>query len=379
MSALAEIAGQRVAERAGAALLFAAALGCSAPALVPVPLPRAGGGGQLLQQRIGLSCEGAAPGPARDVLEAFPPPVAARCGFLSEAIVQNPSARPAIVEVEIKGRSAEGVTHDVDREGTAGSLSGSFREVRRVALGAGELRALRAAGVIHLAEDSWERATVPALAARHPVIAWAGGERRLRFDLPPGLFDFGVDRAPTVLRVEYPEAWSLEVYGAPPRAPAPPSRPGFAAEEHATAQPARVGGELVLQGGIENGGPLVGLGASTEGGPGDDPWRLTAALGYELGVRDWLVASAIVDSDFHHRVAAGLTLEAATPYVRTGGLLFPSIALGLGVPARFAEEAAAGGRVVVTLSFPSIGVAAYADYYPALDRFERVILLRGSI
>jgi hypothetical protein len=336
------------------------------------------------QVRVGMSCGGLVRAPVDDLLDAYPPVVGTRCDFATEVVVRNPEPAPQAVEIEVHARSAERVTRDLGRGAIAAPEGIELSTVDAIELGPGEARALRTRGVVYPSEDFWERASVRALSARHPVLAWDGGERRLSFAMQPDTWSFRVERPPVALRVEHPASWSLEASGVTRREWAPEgAAPGARAEELASEAAASVRGALIPPVSlVDLGGPVLGLGVVRAGarGEGDDPpWRFDAALGLEIGTPQWVIASVLVDSDFDRRLAAALAVEAATPYVRLGSVPLPSLAAGLGLPVRFLDETAVGLRLQLTVSFPSIGFTAYVDYFPELDRPEQVLLLRGSL
>lgn len=108
---------------------------------------------------------------------------------------------------------------------------------------------------------------------------------------------------------------------------------------------------------IVNGGPLLGV------GPRIAREELRVRAGYELSGPDYMIYGVAAETNFDTYVTAVATAEIATPNVLA---IFPSFALGLGVPVQFrrAEPTRVGGRGELTLSFPLVSFLFPVDFYP---------------
>ena len=106
---------------------------------------------------------------------------------------------------------------------------------------------------------------------------------------------------------------------------------------------------------LENGGILLGIGGAfgSEGG-------LRARLGYELGTQGFLLASAVVETDFTRRVQLVPAFEAASPAI----LFIPSAGVGLGLPVMLEPEVRVGGRIQASAMFYPLGAFVAVDLYP---------------
>jgi hypothetical protein len=287
-------------------------------------------------------------------------------------VVQNPGPEPRTVTVEIDARGIGPGVAEIGEATIALAPAGEVRMTKEITLGPGEARTLRTRGLIYPAEGEWDRNIVHALAARHPVLAWDSGPRELHWFAGRAPFDGRVEQAPLSLRVQYPAGWSLRTG----REQAPG---GPIVELSSTAKQGPISAVLRPPARwIAAGGPVLGLGGSTAGEAGS-PLRFDAAVGYEIGVPNWIVGSLLLDSDFKRRLVIAPAVELASPYLRVDSFVFPSLALGLGAPVRLFHEQAPGIRGQATISFPSIGVVGFFDWFPALRRAEPVVLVRGSM
>jgi hypothetical protein len=154
--------------------------------------------------------------------------------------------------------------------------------------------------------------------------------------------------------------------------------PGIALEvdDEATAPDASVaGGHLLVvrfpdrmrsrpPTGFRRGGPFVALGKDMTG-DGEHPWL--ARAGYEVGVGDWLVPWAGIETDFEHRAAVSAVVEVATPALSWFVVQFPSLFGGAGVVFDAAEGGVrrAGFRLTAGASVPALSVRWTFDRYPS--------------
>ena len=113
---------------------------------------------------------------------------------------------------------------------------------------------------------------------------------------------------------------------------------------------------------VYHGGPVLGAGATLGDG-------FRGRLGYEAGISDWLVVSALVDSDLDESVVIAPVLEAATPYF----LFLPSVGAGVGVPIRVQPDTAAGVRGQLTVTW-GVGASLSVDYYPSDDDWQTTLM-----
>lgn len=111
---------------------------------------------------------------------------------------------------------------------------------------------------------------------------------------------------------------------------------------------------------ILNGGPLVGI------GPRIAREELRLRAGYEVSGPEYLIYGVAAESNLDTYFTAVATIEAATPNFL---ILFPSLAVGLGVPVqvRKSEPTRVGVRGELTFSFPILSLVFPVDYFPVAN------------
>ncbi|HEY8087875.1 MAG TPA: hypothetical protein VIF09_08520 [Polyangiaceae bacterium] len=115
---------------------------------------------------------------------------------------------------------------------------------------------------------------------------------------------------------------------------------------------------------VLNGGPMVAIGGRL------DAKELRARLGYEVGGPWWAIYSAAVETSFHGRTTIVPAVEAALPDIL---VLFPSLAVGLGVPTQLREgrPAIVGARGLFTVSLPIVSMVLPVDWFPGASGSDR--------
>jgi hypothetical protein len=125
---------------------------------------------------------------------------------------------------------------------------------------------------------------------------------------------------------------------------------------------------------VLNGGPMIAIGGRL------DAKELRARLGYEVGGPWWAIYSAAVETSFHGRTTIVPAMEAALPDIL---VLFPSLAVGVGVPTqlRDGQPAIVGARGLFTASFPIVSMVLPVDWFPGAsgsDRWQVSMLAQAS-
>lgn len=130
------------------------------------------------------------------------------------------------------------------------------------------------------------------------------------------------------------------------------------------------------QSGLRHGGPFLGLGEQLAGER--VPERFVMRAGYELGLHDWVILSASIETDFATRFTSALLVEAATPPFFFLLLGFPSLSAGLGATWDISDRGhRAGLRTSIGAGLPVVSFQATFDYYPSDD--ETVTTLMGRL
>jgi hypothetical protein len=128
---------------------------------------------------------------------------------------------------------------------------------------------------------------------------------------------------------------------------------------------------------VRSGGPVLGLGVYSD----PDRDRVAGRAAYELGITDWMIASAAVESDFERRVMFSLMLEGATPamlWVYVLGTV--SASAGIGAVLEISPEGARGAvRFVSCIQAAPIGMQITADYYPEDGELVTAVMGRLSL
>lgn len=129
-------------------------------------------------------------------------------------------------------------------------------------------------------------------------------------------------------------------------------------------------------GALAHGGPVVTLG----GRLGLDDRSAVGLFGiaYELGLLDYLVVSAAVETDFVDHMSEALVIEVATPGVF---FLVPSLSAGVGVVARQlgVQGADAGPRLRVGATFYAAGFVADFDYWAVTGTWTATLSARVGL
>lgn len=117
-------------------------------------------------------------------------------------------------------------------------------------------------------------------------------------------------------------------------------------------------------GGVVHGGPYIGV-----GGIIDEPGGWFGRAGYEFGVGLWTVLGVAVDTDFSSRVVVSPTVHMASAAF---SCIFPSFGLGVGPALQLGSTTAVGGRGLVEVQVPFVGLVGTLDWYPGLDSPDRI-------
>lgn len=202
-----------------------------------------------------------------------------------------------------------------------------------------------------------------ALAARHPLVAtrWEIARRGLVW-VGPSIVHF-TSLGPTTIRVHPIEGWEASAHAE--HAISDRTEDGartfvWTPSEHDENVRAVIGLELshgVHTDVLRNGGPFIAFGATFN--EGYEAFR--GRLGYEIGLGEWVLFSASVETDFERQVVVAPLLEVAT----WSNIIAPSLSIGLGVPIQVLPYAQAGVRIEAAATFYSIAFVAAVDFWPA--------------
>ncbi|MBN2497918.1 MAG: hypothetical protein JXR96_25210 [Deltaproteobacteria bacterium] len=110
---------------------------------------------------------------------------------------------------------------------------------------------------------------------------------------------------------------------------------------------------------IFHGGPMLGIGGNV-----DDSGGFRMRFGYELAAPAWLFWSLALDTDFDREIVLAPVAEAALPGVF---FVFPSLAIGAGVPVRLKPGVQVGIRVQLSMQWMLAGFVTAFDVYPGLS------------
>jgi len=125
---------------------------------------------------------------------------------------------------------------------------------------------------------------------------------------------------------------------------------------------------------LRNGGPYLAAGAS-----GDVPEdRFVLRGGYELGLQDWVIVSAAIESDFTTRATASALVELVSPAFFIFVLGLPGVSAGVGAAMEVSDQGVRGGlRLSAGSQLPVAGLQGTFDYYPDDDAW--VIGIAGRV
>ena len=118
---------------------------------------------------------------------------------------------------------------------------------------------------------------------------------------------------------------------------------------------------------LVNGGPYIELGGTFDTG-------FRARVGYEVGLRTWLLTSLAVGSDLDEDVIVTPLVEAASPSV----VFVPSFGIGLGAPVRVLPDTAVGIRLQLVATW-LLGFVTTFDYWPSDDVWRTTLSARIGI
>jgi hypothetical protein len=124
--------------------------------------------------------------------------------------------------------------------------------------------------------------------------------------------------------------------------------------------------------GLHDGGPLLGIGGRL------DEWEFRMRAGWEVGWGDYLIGSAVVESNLHSTLTFVPVAEVAT---RNYLVFFPAMGAGIGLPIqlRLGAPAAVGVRVQGTLSFAILSLVFSFDYFPSESAGAAQFALVGQV
>jgi hypothetical protein len=116
-----------------------------------------------------------------------------------------------------------------------------------------------------------------------------------------------------------------------------------------------------------NGGPYAEIGGTFGVG-------VRGRIGYEVGVRPWLLGSMSLGTDFDEELTITPVIEAATP----SAMVLPSLGLGVGAPIRVRPDSAVGLRIQLVATWP-VGFITTFDYWPDDDVWRTTMSARIGI
>jgi hypothetical protein len=102
-----------------------------------------------------------------------------------------------------------------------------------------------------------------------------------------------------------------------------------------------------------NGGPTVAVGVTHRG-------TFRGRLGYELALPQYLLWSAVAETDARSELVFALAAQLALPSV----LIFPSCSIGVGLPVRALPAPRVGVRLEGSLHWPYLGFVTVVDWFP---------------
>lgn len=226
--------------------------------------------------------------------------------------------------------------------------------------------------------------TIPALAARHPLLHTGEMNDVLRLVqyLASPVSTWGDGHELTV-RVHRPSSWALfgdllfrgesEERTAVTRSESASGSDTEVTFAHKGHPPARSRAALArLSFEVPNplplhGGPFVAVGGTL--GRGVDLEGIRARVGYEIAAPRWLFESLSLESDFRRRVVLTPAVEAMTPQL----FFIPALGLGVGVPVQLAPKATVGARIQASAQIFFVGLTVTVDIYPGLQPYEGVV------
>lgn len=127
---------------------------------------------------------------------------------------------------------------------------------------------------------------------------------------------------------------------------------------------------------LAHGGPAITLGARLPLPSGSG--RFLFGVGYGLGLVDYLVVSAWLETDFDDHVSEALLIEAAAPgYL----FIFPSVSAGVGLVARQlgVQGSDAGVRIRMSATYFAAGFVADFDYWAVAGTWTASLAARISL
>jgi hypothetical protein len=211
--------------------------------------------------------------------------------------------------------------------------------------------------------------------ARHP---WLGGHARkdvvpeYAYILSPILSWGGSPEIDVTVHCSRPRIWASGQMGWTVR----DDEQGFVARKIVAARDAgvlrfRIVSKLGTT--VRHGGPTVGVGTRLGAG------GLRGRVGYEVAFPWWMIESVSAETDIRDATTIVPLVEVASPYY---GALFPSFAVGAGVPVQLRSNSGAvvGVRGQLTVSFPVLSLVAPFDVFPTLsgDAFQASLFAQVS-